>query len=109
MSLMDTLIRPIILYGSEIWGSSLLESDWASAKGVQILLLRCIIRCKLTVPKHIVLAEFGAQPFQLETVFRLVSFLHHVQGLVDSIKSRDRYRYLAYCSSETIARSTHLG
>jgi hypothetical protein len=78
MSLMDTLICPTILYGSKIWGPSLLESDWASAERVQILLLRRIIRCKQTVPQHIILAEFGAQPFRLETIFRLVSFLHRV-------------------------------
>jgi hypothetical protein len=44
MSLMDSLIRPIVLYGSEIWGPSLLEFDWASTERVQTLLLRRIIR-----------------------------------------------------------------
>jgi len=96
MSLMDTLIHPTILYGLEIWGPPLFESDWASAKRVQILLLCRIIRCKLIVPQHIILAEFEAQCFRLETVFKLVSFLHHVQGLADLIKSRYRYPYLAY-------------
>ena len=109
MSLMDTLICPIVLYGSKIWGSSLLESDWASAERVKILLLRCIIRCKQIVPQHIILAEFGAHPFRLETVFRLVSFLHRVWGFADSQKGRDRYPYLAYCSFETIAPSTPPG
>ena len=109
MSLMDTFIHPIFLYGSNIWGSSLLESDWALAEKVQIILLHHIIRCKLVVPQHIILTEFGAQPFQLETVFRLVSFLHLVPGLADSIKSRDRYPYLPYFSSDTIAYSTPSG
>ena len=60
MNLLDTLISPTVLYGSESWGPSLLESDWASAERVQILLLRSIISCKQTVPRHIILAEFGA-------------------------------------------------
>jgi hypothetical protein len=109
MSLMDSLIRPTVLYGSEIWGPSLLESDWASVERVQTLLLRRIIRCKQTVPQHIILAEFGARPFRLETVFRLVSFLHRIRSFADSVKGRDRYPYLAYCSSETIALSSSFG
>jgi hypothetical protein len=40
MSLVDYLIRPTVLYGSEIWGPSLLESDWTSAERVQTILLR---------------------------------------------------------------------
>ena len=103
------MIRHTVLYGSEIWGPSLLESDWASSERVQIVLLRRIIRCKQTVPQHIILAKFGAQPFRLETIFRLASFLHWIRGLADSSKGWDRYLYLAYYSAKTIARATHLG
>ena len=34
MDLLNTLVCPTVLYGSEIWGPSLLESDWASAERV---------------------------------------------------------------------------
>ena len=61
------------------------------------------------MPQHIILAEFGAHPFRLETIFRLVSFLHQIQGLTDSIKGRDRYPFLAYCFSQTIAHASHPG
>lgn len=104
MSIMDTLIRPTVLYGSKISGPSLLEPDWASVERVQTLLLRRFIKCKQTVPQHIILAEFGARPFRLEVIFRLVSLLHKLRGLADTRKGRDRYPYLAYCSSEHIAR-----
>jgi hypothetical protein len=86
-----------------------LESNWASIERVQTLLLRHIIKCKQTVPHHIILAEFGAWPFRLETMFKLVSFLHCIQGLADLAKGRDRYPYLAYCSSKTISLSSPLG
>lgn len=109
MSLMNTLVCPTVLYGSEIWGPYLLESDWASTERVQTLLLRRIIRCKKTVSQHIILADFGAQSFWLEMVFSLVSFLHHVRGFADPIQSREQYPYKAYCSSETIACSTPSG
>lgn len=101
---MDTLICPTVLYSSEIWGPSLLELDWVSAERVQTLLLRRLIRCKQTVPEHIILAEFGAQPFRLEVIFRLALLLHRLRGLANARKGRDRYPYLAYCSSENIGR-----
>ena len=107
MDLLNTLIRPTVLYGSEIWAPSLLKSDWALAERLQILLLRRIIKCKQIVSQDIILTEFRAQPFCLETVFRSVSFLHRIRGLADSSKGWDRYPYLAYCSAETIARATH--
>ena len=106
MSLMATLIRPIVLYGSEIWGPSLLKSDWALAERVQIVLFRRIIRCKQTIPQHIIPVEFGAQPFWLETMFRLLSFLHRIRSFGDSAKGWDRYPYLAYLSSEAISLSS---
>ena len=109
MDVLNTLIRPTVLYGSEIWGPSLLESDWALAERVQILLLRRIIRCKQTVPQHIIPAEFGAQPFRLEIAFRVVFYLHRIRGLADSSKGWDRYPYLAYCFAQTIARANHPG
>ena len=109
MDLLNTLICPIVLYGSEVWGPSLFESDLASAERVQILLLWRIIRCKQIVPQHIILAKFGAQPFRLETVFILVSFIHQIRGLADSSKGWDRYPYLSYCSAQIIASAIHQG
>jgi hypothetical protein len=50
MSLMDTLVQPTILYGSEVWGPGLLEFDWSSTERVQIILLHRIIRCKQDSP-----------------------------------------------------------
>jgi hypothetical protein len=100
---MEAIIRPTVLYGSEIWGSSLLQTDWARLEGVQTLLLRRIIRCKRTVPQPIIQAEFGVHPFRLEVIFRLVSFLRRVRSFRDSTIGRERYPYLALCSSEALA------
>ena len=104
MNLMDTLIRPTMIYGSEVWGPSLLDSDWASVERVQTLLLCRFIRCKQTVPHNIILAEFGAKPFRLEAIFRIVSYLHRIRSLVDT-RGENIYPYLAYCSSENITHN----
>lgn len=96
MSLMDSLVRPTILYVSKVWGPCLLKANWASAERVQILLLRRIIRCKHIVPQYIILTEFGARPFRLKCF---------PPYFTDSMKGRDWYPYLAYHSSEYIALS----
>jgi hypothetical protein len=77
--LMEAIIRPTVLYGSEIWGPSLLQTDWAKLEGVQTLLLRRIICYKRTVPQPIIQAEFGIHPFALRS-FLLVSFLRRVRS-----------------------------
>jgi hypothetical protein len=58
--LMDAIIRPTVLYGSEICGPNLLQTGWARLEGVQTLLLRHIIRCKRTVPHPIIQAELAS-------------------------------------------------
>jgi len=106
---MDTLIYPTVLYGSKVWGPCLLEINWTSVERVQILLLRRIIRCKQIIPQQIILAKFGARPLWLETIFLLVSLLHHIWSFFDSVTGQDRYLYLAYYSSESIALSSPRG
>lgn len=105
MSLLDSLVKPSVLYGSTVWGPSLLESDWASVERVQTLFLQRIIRCHWFTPHNIVLAEFGAHPFRLGTIFSLVWLLHRLRSFVDSFDDRHRYSYLAYCSSMEVASS----
>ena len=39
LSLLDAFVRPTVLYGSMVWGPSLLSSDWASIERVQTLFL----------------------------------------------------------------------
>ena len=92
-------MRPTVLYGSVVWGPSLLGFDWASIERVQTLFLRCIIRCHRFTPHSIILAEFGTHPFSLAAIFDLVWFLHHLCGFVDHVGDCDRYCYLAFCSS----------
>jgi hypothetical protein len=41
-------------------------------------------------------------------VFGLISLLHRIQSFVDTTKGWDRYPYLAYCSSESIASTSSL-
>ncbi len=103
LSLLDALVWPTVLYGFVVWGPSLLSSDWASIEQVQTLFLRHIIRCHKFTPHSVIFAEFGVHPFRLAAIFYLVLFLHRLRGFADAIGDRNRYSYLAYCSSVSIA------
>lgn len=109
MDLMDNLIIPTILYGSEVWRLNLLEMGQAITKRVWFLMLHRIIKCRRTIPQAIIQAEFATSPFRIETIFGLVSLLHHVRRFVrrfvDSSRYRDHYSQLEYHSSKTIAIS----
>jgi hypothetical protein len=45
MFLMNSILQPTVLDGSEVWGPCLLEFDRAMAEKVQTYLLQCIIKC----------------------------------------------------------------
>ena len=96
-------MRLTVLYGSVVWGPSLLRSDWASVEWIQTLFLRHIIRCHRFILHSIILAEFGVHPFRLAAIFDLVWFLHRLRGFADTAVDRNRYSCLAYCSSISIA------
>jgi len=106
---MEVIIKPTILYGLEILGPSVIQTDWARLERVQTLLLRRIIRCKRIVPQSIMQVRFGVQPFRLEVIFRLISFIHRVKSFKNSDSMRERYPYLALCSSEVLASDHSTG
>ncbi len=84
LSLFDSLVRLTILYGSVVWGPSLIASNWASIERVQTLLLCHIIRCHRFTPHSIVLAESGAHPLKLAIIFYLIWFLHQLRGFMET-------------------------
>jgi len=80
---MEVIIRPMVLYTSEIWVLSLIQTDWEPTKSSN-LLLKHIIRCKRVVPQPIIQAEFDVHPFFLEVIFCFVPFLYRVRSFKDS-------------------------
>ena len=61
--LFDSLVRPAGMYGSPCWGADLLDREWARVERLQILMFARMIRSKPSVPHQIILAEFGASPY----------------------------------------------
>ena len=63
-------------------------------------------RCPKTIPQDMIQVEFVAHPMHLESILRLVSFLHRVRSLGDLALGRDQYPFLTLCSCEEIASTS---
>lgn len=105
MSLIDSLVKPTILYGSIIWGPPLLDFDQASVERIKIHFLQCIIKCHRSTLHNIILVEFGAHPFRLGTRFDLFWLLHQLWSFVDCPDDSHIFSYLAYYSYKEVAGS----
>lgn len=102
MHSLDLIIRPTILYGLEIWGPNLVQSELGQDPKSPNPSSQVHHSMQIHNPQPIVQAKFEAHPFRLGVIFHLVSLLHRVWTLGDSTSKRDRYPYLAFCSSKAI-------
>ena len=91
LSLFDSLVYLTVLYGSVVWGPSLIAFDWVSIEQVQMFLLHCIIRCHRFTPHNIVLVKFGAHPLKITIIFQLIWFLHWLRGSMETCADPHRY------------------
>ena len=58
--LVDSLVRPILTYGSHVWGVN--TAGTAAIDKVFMWYLRCILKVKATTSNFIVLGECGSPP-----------------------------------------------
>lgn len=70
LELFNKLVKPILLYGSEIWGSGNIEI----IERVQLKFLKQILHLKRCTPNHIVYGEVGVLPMKVEIYTRMVSY-----------------------------------
>jgi exonuclease III len=56
--LFDTLVKPILTYGSEVWGSAFMNSGWEPVERLHRTFLKRILGVKNATPNFMVLAEF---------------------------------------------------
>ena len=103
--LFDTLVASVLLYGVQVWGSSLDHhgrsghtDGWGSMEKPLVSMISRLIRAKASVPHAIIRAELAAPPLVVEALSRSVSFIHHLWDL-----PRDRYARLALESSRQLA------
>jgi hypothetical protein len=99
LHLFDTLVRPILLYGSEIWGMNRLTLPRSTLNGrnygsilpnnpleqVVTDFLRFISRCGRTAPNWVLHQELCVQPLQAYIVRRMLNFWNRLRESPNSL------------------------
>ena len=70
IDLFDKLVKPILLYGCEVWGFG--NND--VIERVQLKFLKYILNAKNSTPNYIVYGETGVFPLQLDINARIISY-----------------------------------
>ena len=70
IDLFNKCIRPILLYGCEVWG----YGNVAILEQVQLRFLKFVLNLKKTTPNYIVYGETGVLPLRIEINYRIISY-----------------------------------
>lgn len=70
LDLFNTMIKPIILYASEIWGFNNIKI----LEKIQLRFLKSIFNMKSSTPNNMVYGEFGVFPLEIDIQTRMISF-----------------------------------
>jgi hypothetical protein len=90
--LFASLVRPVLLYGVQVWGPSTSKSNWPKIEAVQKLFLEMELGVKSQTPYILTLAEVGLLPLEVEALFLTIRYVMHLQKLEDSRLPKQAYR-----------------
>ena len=70
IDLFNKLVKPILLYGCEVWGYGNIDV----IERVQLKFLKCILNMKSSTPNSMVYGETGTLPIRIDINSRMISF-----------------------------------
>ena len=70
IELFNKLVKPVLLYGCEVWGFGNIEI----IERVQLKFLKYVLNLKKCTPNHIVYGEVGIYPLKIDIQTRIVSY-----------------------------------
>ena len=92
MHMYESLIRPILVYGSDVWGS---QSHGTSAVDkIFFWYMRCILQVKSTTSNIIVVEESGQIPPSVSCHINTICYLYRLQNLTTNNLVNDMYMEL---------------
>ena len=65
------MIKPILLYGSDIWGFS---KNIDSLEKIQLRFCKLLLKLKSSTPKYMIYGELGRFHIEIDIKIRMVSF-----------------------------------
>ena len=75
LQLFDSLVRPILTYGCEVWGYSCIDI----AESLQLEFLKYILSVKKSTPNCFVYGETGQYPLSIHVYSRMIKFWHKLR------------------------------
>ena len=97
LDLFDKLVKPILLYGCEIWGFG--NND--IVEKVHLKFCKLILRLKSSTPSCMVYGELGRFPIELDIKLRMISFWARTLIGKDSKLSAVSYKLLLNLSNSS--------
>ena len=98
------MIRPILLYGCEIWGYGNVEV----IERVQLKFLKQILNLKKTTPSFLVYGEVGAYPLFIDIQTRIISFWTKLGDNCTNHTAITLYKVIYYLRDKRLLKSTWL-
>ena len=77
--LFGLLVCPVILYGCELWASSISVSKWKQIEKIQKRLIMSMFKIKSSVPYEIMLSETGVVPTEEISMVHLIRYLKRME------------------------------
>jgi hypothetical protein len=71
LELFDNMVKPILLYGSEIWGYS---KNIDCLQKIQLRFCKLLLKLKSSTPNYMIYRELGRFPIEIDIKIRMVSF-----------------------------------
>ena len=71
LDLFDKMVKPILLYGCEVWGIG--NNDMIER--VHLKFCKLLLSLKTSTPSYMIYGELGRYPIDLDIKTRLISFL----------------------------------
>ena len=91
IKLFDTVVKPIIEYGSELWsvykGCNIMEK-------VHIKFLKMLLGVKSNTSNLMVYGDLGRFPLQLSYQCKIVKYIEHLQSMNETSLCKKMYNYL---------------
>ena len=98
--LFDTMVMPILLYGSEVWGAyeynpTKRSDEWGKLmmETVQMPFIKCLIGVNKSTTNIMVHGEAGRYPLAMFIKFRTVKFVKHIVSQNKHKLSQMSYQY----------------
>jgi hypothetical protein len=65
------MVKPILLYGSEIWGFS---KNIQCLEKVQLRFCKLLLKLKTSTPSYMIYGELGLFPIEIDVKLRMISY-----------------------------------